>query len=76
VRIAFDLVTVDPKPKPTEVTVTSLADSGGLAARGTREIAEDGTISSTRRSRAARSRSRPASSSSASVTIDASAGTR
>jgi beta-glucanase (GH16 family) len=45
-RIAFDLVTLDPKPKPAQVTVTSLEDDGeGSLREALTEVAEDGTIS-------------------------------
>lgn len=45
-RVAFDLITLDPKPKPAEVTVTTLDDSGpGSLREALTEVADGGTIS-------------------------------
>ncbi|KAB7745655.1 family 16 glycosylhydrolase [Nostocoides sp. F2B08] len=45
-RVAFDLITLDPIPKPAEVTVTTLEDSGeGSLRQALTEVADGGTIS-------------------------------
>ena len=45
-RVAFDLITLDPRPKPAEVTVTTLEDSGeGSLRQALTEVADAGTIS-------------------------------
>ncbi|MGA8045426.1 MAG: family 16 glycosylhydrolase, partial [Dermatophilaceae bacterium] len=44
--VAFDLITLDPRPKPAEVTVTTLEDSGeGSLRQALTEVADGGTIS-------------------------------
>ena len=44
-KVAFDLITVDPKPKPAEVTVTTLTNSGeGSLRSALEEVAAGGTV--------------------------------
>jgi beta-glucanase (GH16 family) len=44
-KVAFDLITLDPKPKPAQVTVTTLANAGeGSLRSALEEVAAGGTV--------------------------------